>query len=245
MVDRSIPVTLTSSSGTLGYADEIELDTSSLTGALSGLSSQASVQAMAAVIDGGFPGTTVSIDDSTFSSVDADNAQEVASELERLFNIVASSQPGTTTPGLSGPFIPFTQSVNVDTAGVSLYAGNIALYARSDNARVNFILPTDAEITASGVATNEQVEITVLNQAGTARFDTGFTPTNTVVIDVGDSIGPSDLVSAGDVDVTKTGLQTFGAGVSAPVAIDPIVTVGAGASTQGEGRVLISYVEAS
>lgn len=64
-------------------------------------------------------------------------------------------------------------------------------------------------------------------------------------IDVGDSIGPSDLVSAGDVDVTKTGLQTFGAGVSAPVAIDPIVTVGAGASTQGEGRVLISYIEAS
>lgn len=187
---RILPFEIAGASGTLTSGSQIKLDNTGFTGMLASVTN---TQAMAAIVDalmpsGGTPGmvagTMVSIDDSTFSSVDADNAQEVASELERLFNIVASGQPSTPMPGLSGPFIPFANSVNVDTAGVSTYAGNIALYARSDNARVNFILPTDAEITASGVATDEQVEITVLNQAGTGRFDTGFTPTNTVIIDV-------------------------------------------------------------
>ena len=119
------------------------------------------------------PGRQVSIDDSSLSSVDADNTQGLASELDRAFAILAGTQPGTPGARFEGPFIPFTSSVNVDTAGVSLYAGNIALYARSDDARVDFILPTDAEITASGVDTDEQVEFSILNQAGTARFDTG------------------------------------------------------------------------
>lgn len=185
-----IPRPVANSDGTLTAAGQIQIDNSGFTGLLSSVTS---TQAMAALVDGlmtngGTPGMVsaemVSVDDSGFTSVDADNAQEGFAELDRLFQIVSGSMPGMPGSRFEGPFVPFTSSVNVSSDGVGLYGGNIALYARSDNARVNFILPTDAEITTSGVATDEEVEFTVLNQAGTGRFDTGFTPTNTVVIDV-------------------------------------------------------------
>lgn len=129
----------------------------------------------------------VEVDDSNFSSIDDEigNVQLGMEALNRLFGIVASGQPGTRNPRFQGPFVPFTNSITLDTTPeIDLYAGNTALYARSDNARVNFILPTDAQLTSAGIASDEQVEFAVLNQAGTARFDSGFTPTNTVVIDV-------------------------------------------------------------
>ena len=129
-------------------------------------------------------GIQISVDSSALGSVDAANTQELASELNRLFAIVSGGQPGQPNPRFQGPFVPFTSSVNIGAANFDLFTGNTALYARSDNARVNFILPTDAEITAQGVASDETVEYAVLNQAGTGRFDTGFTPTNTVIIDV-------------------------------------------------------------
>lgn len=129
----------------------------------------------------------IEADDTDFANIDEafSDVQAGLSQLNRLFGIVQGLTPGTTAPGrFSGPFVPFTASTTIDGTNFNTYAGLTALYARSDNARVNFILPTDAIITAAGVATDERVEFAVLNQAGTARFDTGFTPTNTVVIDV-------------------------------------------------------------
>lgn len=125
----------------------------------------------------------IELDDSALDRVTAEDVQDLASVVNDLSLTVASLSRGQPAR-VSGPFVPFTDSINIGPSNYAAYSGNIALYARSTNARVNFILPTDAEITAEGVPTDEAVEFTVLNQAGTARFDTGFTPTNTVIIDV-------------------------------------------------------------
>lgn len=128
-------------------------------------------------------GAEIEIDDTGLDRVDADSAQDLATVLNAL-SVTVSNLVGGQPARVSGPFVPFTNSLNIGPTNYDIYVGNIALYARSDNARVNFILPTDAEITAEGVATDTAVEFTVLNQAGTGRFDSGFTPTNTVIIDV-------------------------------------------------------------
>lgn len=129
----------------------------------------------------------IEADDTDFANIDQsfDNVQGGLSQLNRLFGVVQGLTPGTPSPGrFSGPFVPFTSSTTITGDNFNTFAGLTALYARSDNARVNFILPTDAIITAAGVGNDERVEFAVLNQAGTGRFDSGFTPTNTVIIDV-------------------------------------------------------------
>jgi len=137
-------------------------------------------------VTGNARASQVLADDAAFANIDEsiNTVQDGLDQLNRLFGIVAAASPGTNANRFSGPFVPFTDSVNIGPTNFDLYSGNTGLYARSDDARVNFILPTDAEITAQGVGASDPVEFTVLNQAGTARFDTGLTPTNTVVIDV-------------------------------------------------------------
>lgn len=124
-------------------------------------------------------GEQVTIQSSTLENVSSANAQQTASELNRLWTIVNGLADGGGSSRLSGAIAPFTGSVTVSAGNYDTYADAIALYVRQDNARVNFIMPTEAVIN-----NRYPVTFTVLNQGGTGRFTTGFTPTNTVVIDV-------------------------------------------------------------
>lgn len=184
-IERDIPFKIKPSLQNQQIADgvDIELDTDTFDGNLT--SSVGDVQALAQAIDDlTIAGGMVTIDNTGFQVIDTvDDAQEVASELDRLFGIVQAGG-SLPTPRFEGAFIPFTDSTTITGTNFDTYAGRIALYARSDDARVSFILPSDAVITDQGVATDEAVEFTVLNQAGTGRFDSGIAPTNTVVIDV-------------------------------------------------------------
>lgn len=62
---------------------------------------------------------------------------------------------------------------------------------------------------------------------------------------IGDAVDPEGLVPATDADITTEAMNVNDIGISAGVPIDPVVTISAGSSTQGEGRVILSYVEAS
>lgn len=123
-------------------------------------------------------GSQVTVEDASLANVQADNVQQVAEQLDSLWTIVSNANSGGGSR-ISGAIAPFTGSVTVNAGNYDTYHDAIALYVRNDDARVNFILPTEAVINGRYPQT-----YTILNQAGTGRFTSGFTPTNTVVIDV-------------------------------------------------------------
>lgn len=152
MVDRSIPVTLTSSSGTLGYADEIQLDTAPLTGTLASLSSGASVQAMAAVIDGfnlgGTPGT-VAAAMVTFSDDDATGVLSGVSDVQTALERLDNTGIGADVRTFSGSF--FANYVEPGGNQAIWYGGRQAVSLEgtaASNGNYTFELPDISELTS-------------------------------------------------------------------------------------------------
>ena len=119
----------------------------------------------------------------------------------------------------------FFGAVTVTAANRDSFIGRNSVYAARADARVNFLLPLEADIASYPVL------IEISNFGGTARFDTGAAPTNTVVIDtqVADTTAietaagtPQEFIEVhrGDVAV----LTKAGAGqnwVSAETSADP------------------------
>lgn len=125
-------------------------------------------------------GSQVSVDDTGRSHVQADNVQELLAQLDSLAGVVDGFSPGGGSR-IGGSLTPFTSSVTVTDANIESYDNELAIYVRSDDARVNFLLPTDAHIATAGAS--YPVTIVVLHQGGTRRITTGFEPSNTIVVD--------------------------------------------------------------
>lgn len=61
-------------------------------------------------------------------------------------------------------------------------------------------------------------------------------------LEIGDSADSDGLVPSSDADITTAAMNINDIGISPGAAINPIVTISPGTSTQGEGRVIISYI---
>lgn len=116
----------------------------------------------------------IELDTTAFSgNLDADDndVQELAGAVDNL-----SVSGGANPNRFGGPIVPFTGSVTINAGNYNTYVDSIALYVRSDNALVNFNLPSDAVI-----AGRYPVAISILHQGGTARdAGTTFNPLNRV-----------------------------------------------------------------
>lgn len=119
--------------------------------------------------------TEVVVDRTNLSANQATTAQGNAEELERLFGVVSRIQADASPS--ARPIIIFNDGVTITSANITTYADKNAIYSAARDKRVTFLLPLDTEITDYPAV----FEITHLG--GTARFDSGSAPTNTVVID--------------------------------------------------------------
>lgn len=124
---------------------------------------------------GTVPATNVTVDNTNYTNVNATNAQTGFNELERLFGIV--QRLSTNIDARSFPLNTFTGSVTITSSNFSDFFRHNNLYVRNTDARVNFLLPLESAITEYPAV------FVVSNLGGTARFDSGIAPTNTVVID--------------------------------------------------------------
>lgn len=121
------------------------------------------------------PGTDISIDRTSLSTVQGDDAQDMANELERLYGIVRSIQEDRSQE--QRPLNTFENSVTITSTNLGDFINRNSLYVRSTNARVDFVLPAETTIVGQYPAIFE-----LSHFGGTQRFDSGFSPTNTVVI---------------------------------------------------------------
>lgn len=64
-------------------------------------------------------------------------------------------------------------------------------------------------------------------------------------LSIGDSGDLQGLVPTTDADITTVAMNVNDIGISPGAAIDPIVTITPGTSTQGEGRVILTYIAAT
>ncbi|AAQ96497.1 hypothetical protein [Vibrio phage VP16T] len=120
-------------------------------------------------------GSEVEIDDSALANVTADSAQDVAAELNRLFTQVQN----TVIPQQGRALNTFSGAVTVTSANFADYQNRNSVYVASVDQRVTFLLPSEADIPAG----QYPVTIEISHFGGTARFEDGAAPTNTIVID--------------------------------------------------------------
>lgn len=157
-----------------------------------------------------FANAVGAVDDSTFTDVDADSVQTLAGELDRLFGVVDAIQPGT-GPGPSGRQLNiFTDSVTIDGANIDDFSNRNSIYARTDNARVTLLLPTEAVID-----NNYPFVMEVQHFGGTSRISGGANPDNTIRVDTqgaddlqqppGRAVTFSQLHQGDTAVITKTG----------------------------------------
>lgn len=120
-------------------------------------------------------GTDVSIDRAQLNTVQGDNAQEMANELERLFGVVARLQAESTNR--NRPLNTFEDSTAITSSNLGDWINRNNIYVRSDNARVTITPPPESALIGQYPAIFEFSHF-----GGTQRFDSGFSPTNTIVI---------------------------------------------------------------
>lgn len=119
--------------------------------------------------------SSVQVDDSALANVTADDAQELASELNRLFTEVAQID----TPQQARPLTTFAGAITITSANFADYQNRNAVYVATADARPTFLLPTESNIPSG----QYPVTFEISHFGGTARFETGSAPTNTIVID--------------------------------------------------------------
>ena len=117
----------------------------------------------------------VEVNRDELNNVQGDNLQDVANDLEGLFGTVSRIQSEVSPT--TRPFVVWNESITITSANIATYADHNAVYAATTNQRVNFLLPLESAITTYPVVFEIQ------HLGGTARFDQGATPTNTITID--------------------------------------------------------------
>lgn len=100
----AIPGSVVSTKGTLTTANQIELDTSSLTGTLSGLADSASVQAMAAVIDGFALGGGGTAATTSYSPGDPSGLLSSTDDVKEALDLISRTGLGTAPVVIRGSF---------------------------------------------------------------------------------------------------------------------------------------------
>ena len=120
-------------------------------------------------------GDDVVIDSASLAEVTANDAQDVATELNRLFGIVRGIQNERATP--SRPLQTFENSVTIGATNLADFINRNAIYVASTDKRVGFTLPSEAVIGSQYPAIFE-----ISHFGGTQRFDSGFNPNNTIRI---------------------------------------------------------------
>jgi hypothetical protein len=130
----------------------------------------------------------VSVDRTNLGTVQGDDSQDIANELERLYGIVARIQ-NEQQPS-ERPLNTFESSQSFPPDNINDFLNRNSLYVRSDNARITFQLPLDSQLTGQ-----YPILIELSHFGGTQRFDSGSNPTNTIRIQRPTDYNPADLGS--------------------------------------------------
>ena len=132
------------------------------------------------LIEGGYeiqvediPATDVSIAQDGLNTVQADDAQQVANELERLFGLFNALQEQVQRNSRQTTI--FNDNVIVTADNIDEYIDRNVIYGARNDKVVTFVLPPD-----SAIAANFPALIQLDHLGGTARFDTGADPTNRI-----------------------------------------------------------------
>ena len=130
----------------------------------------------------------VTVDDSSFNNidpVDVPNAQIGFEQLDRLYGLVARLRQDVDAS--ERPLHVFNNSITVISGNFDSLINRNCVYGALNDKRVDFILPSEAVIGGNYPAIFE-----IQHFGGTQRFDTGFMPTNTVVIRRPTDYSPGD-----------------------------------------------------
>lgn len=142
------------------------------------------------------PASNVTVDRTDLSTVQGNDAQAAIEELERLFGIV--TQLRQEVDAEERPLNLFDSAVTVTAANLGDFINRNNIYSATRDQRVNFVPPPESALTGQ-----YPVAFELSHFGGTRRFDTGFTPTNTVVI-----TRPSDYSASDPSTFLRRGSET-------------------------------------
>ena len=120
-------------------------------------------------------GTQIEIDRASLSSVQGDDSQDIANELERLYGIVSRIQSESTNQ--DRPLNTFDSSLILTSANLGEHINRNNIYVASNDQRVDVTPPPEADLAGQYPAIFEFSHF-----GGTQRFDSGSDPNNTIRI---------------------------------------------------------------